>query len=380
MAIMVALSACSTAPSLARGNLCRSAAAEIDAAAAETLRRGSPGMVVRAGRAGELVLARAYGLSNLEHRTPMTEDAVFRVASVTKQFTAAAILLLVEEGRLNLHDRLAQYVPELPQARDITIYQLLVQTSGLADYANDEAAVALQSIPRTSQQMISWIATLEPESDFSPGDGWQYSNSNYALLGAVIERITGQSLQVFYAERLFAPAGLEHTGFDEPGDIVSRRASGYRRASDENAAFENAAVIHWTIPGAAGGLRSTAGDLVRWSEALFSGAVVSPESLSIMSAPGLLSDGRTTKWGMPEAWREGLDADYGMGLFINASVEGYRLWHSGDIAGFAAWLGHYPEHELTIAVLQNSESAPVNHSAIERALIRAVANGCEFPL
>ncbi len=355
---------------------CPAAASQIDAAVAEGMAQGAPGIVVQVARAGEVVFARAYGTANLEHNAPMTDETVFRLASITKQFTAAAVLLLVEDGLIDLDDRLSQYVPELPQARDVTLYQLLVQTSGIPDYAEDPEGMRTRAVAHTTEEMIAWIARLEPRLQFEPGTRWAYSNSNYALLGAVVERVSGLTLQQFAERRLFAPAGLTATRFDAPSDIVAHRAAGYRRDREAPSGFANADAISWTIPGAAGGLRTTAGDLLRWTDALFGGRVISEQSLQRMIAPGLLSDGRTTKFGMPEAWQLGLNSDYGMGVFISQSDAGRRIWHKGDIDGFSTWLAHYPEHDVTIAVLQNSQSADIRSAAIEQAVEFAVLHDC----
>lgn len=357
-------------------SLCPASVEAIDAAAARTLAQGSPGMVVSVAREGEVVFARGYGFADLEHRAAVTPDTVFRLASVTKQFTAAAVLLLVEDGRLNLDDRLSEYVPELQQASEVTLYQLLAQTSGIPDYAEDPEGGRTKALARSTSEMVEWIGRLEPRLHFEPGARWAYSNSNYALLGAVIERVSGQSLQDFFAERLFARAGLTHTSFDDPADVVPNRAAGYRRSRAAPSGFVNADAISWTIPGAAGGLRTTAGDLIRWSDALFGGRIVSPASLEAMTSPARLSDGRTTKLGMPEAWQAGLNSDYGFGVFISPSDAGQRIWHSGDMDGFSTWLGHYPEAGVTIALMQNSESADLDEAAIEDAVIASLVRGC----
>ncbi len=376
LGITAILGGCQTLHAPNRMDACEQAINQIDSAAEKSLDQGGAGMVVLVGKNGRPVISRAYGFSNLEHGVPTTPETVFRIASVSKQFTAAAILLLMEDGRLDLDDPLSLYVPELPQANEITLYHLLVQTSGLPDYADDAAGNAAMSADRSSDEMIQWIASLEPRQLFKSGERWSYSNSNYALLGAVIERVSGKPIQIFFEERLFTPAGMEHTRFDEPSEIVPNRAAGYRRSAGTSSGFANADLLSWTIPGAAGGLRSTAGDLLIWNKALFSGQLISQASLAIMIAPGKLGDGRTTKHGMPEAWQEGLNADYGMGVFISNSAGGLRIWHSGDMPGFSSWLAHYPEQDAVIALLRNSESADMDSGAIENAAFTFISSGC----
>lgn len=353
---------------VAAPGLSAAAVRTIDAAVARTLAQGSPGMAVEVTWRGQVVFARGYGLADLEHDVPVTRDTVFKLASVTKQFTAAAVLLLAQDGELALDDRLSRHIPELTRAGEVTLYQLLVQTSGVPDYAEDPSGAPLKSVARTPAEMLAWIDRLTPALAFTPGTRWAYSNSNYVLLGLVVERVSGEALAGFFARRLFAPAGLRHTAFDDPADVVPHRAAGYRRARDIPGGFQNAAWISPTIPGPAGGLRTTIDDLARWSDALFAGRVLDAQSLARMTSAGLLSDGRTTRWGMPDDWREGLDADYGMGVFVSVSRGRRRIWHSGEIDGFTAWLAHYPDDAVTIALLENSESADMDRDAIEAAV------------
>lgn len=321
------------------------------------------------------IFTRSYGMANLEHRVPIRPETVFSLASVTKQFTAAAVLLLMEEGKLKLNDRLAKYVPELASAKDVTVYQLLTQTSGIPDYAEDPAGSKTKSVAKTPQEMLQWIAELKPPLQFKPGTQWAYSSSNYVLLGLVVERVGGAPLPAFFQERLFKRAGITDTAFDNPADVVPHRAQGYRKLK-ESGAFANADWISATIPGAAGGLRTTSDDLVRWSKALHEGKIVRPDTLRMLASPGLLNDGRTTKFGMPKAWQEGLNSDYGMGVFVTPTRVGPRIWHSGDIDGFSTWLAHYPQRNLTIALLQNSQSADMDTKSIEAAALAMLDANC----
>ena len=360
-------------------HLCPSAARAIDASADETLAQGSPGMIVEVASGGTVLFTGAYGLANLEDEAPVTGATVFSLASLTKQFTAASILLLAEEGKVKLGEKLSVYVPELPQADRVTLYQLLVQTSGIPDFAEDPVGQKTKAVARTPDEMVAWIATLTPTLLFEPGTRWSYSNSNYVLLGLVIERASGRPLLRFYQEGLFVPAGLAATSFDDPAEVVRFRAQGYRRSKTAVSGFRNADWISPTIPGAAGGLRGTADDLVRWNAALFGGKILKPESLDSMIAPGLLNDGRTTKAGMPEEWRKGLDSDYAMGLFVKQTPVGMRIAHSGDIDGFSTWAAYYPARKVTIVHMINSESADMATDAIEAAVFSGPGNSLCVP-
>lgn len=371
--------AAAAAPVAEAPHLCAKAIGAIDASVARTLQQGSPGMAVGVSQRGVPVFVRAYGLANLEHQVPMTPEAVFKLASATKQFTAVAVLLLAQDGSLSLDDRLSRYVPELPQAKQLTLYQLLVHTSGLPDYAEDPAGAPLKSVAKTPAEMLAWIGRLAPSLQFEPGTRWSYSNSNYALLGLVIERVSGSNLQEFFAQRLFAPAGMTDTAFDDPADVVPHRTQGYRRAKQAPGGFANAAWISPTIPGPAGGLRTTLADLARWGDALLGGRVLAPQGLRTFLAAGKLDDGRRTKLGMPDAWQAGLQSDYGMGVFLSEYTGRQRVWHSGDIDGFSTWLAHYPAQDVTIALMENSESADMHKDEIEAAVFAGLASGSQEP-
>lgn len=341
--------------------------AAIDAALAQGLASGSPGMVVGVSSDDEVSVVRAYGSADLESERPVRPDTVFQIASLTKQFTAAAVLLMVEDGRLSLDDRLSRFVPELPQAGEVTIRQLLVQTSGLPDYAEDPAGEPLKSVAKTPAEMVAWIASLKPRFHFPPGSSWRYSNSNYALLGLVVERASGAPLAETFRTRLFAPAGMTQTAFDDPAQVIPGRARGYRK-TDAPGGFANAAWISPTIPGPAGGLRSTVPDLLRWQAALHGGKILKPESLKLMTSPGRLSNGRSTMAGMPAPMQAGWKSDYGMGLMIGSPNGRPAIWHSGDVDGFSSWMAYYPAEKTSIVILQNSQSANRMEAAIEQSV------------
>lgn len=355
---------------------CADSRAALDAAVAKTMAQGSPGMLVLAVDQGRPLFARAYGFADVEHAVPLRADSVFNLASVTKQFTAAAILRLTEQGKLRLDDPLSKHVPEFAAAGRVTIYQLLVQTSGIPDYAEDPAGSATKSVAKTPSEMLDWIVRLTPVLQFSPGSKWAYSNSNYVLLGLIAERVSKRSLGELFESLLFRPAGMISTAMDDPSDIVRNRVRGYRRSKSSPTGFANAQWISPTIPWAAGGLRTTGDDLIRWSEALFGGRIVKPESLARLVAPGRLGDGRTTKLGMPLDWQKGLNSDYGMGVFVTPTAHGMRIWHSGDIDGFQTWLARYPASGVTIALMINSQSADLDKEAIESAVFALRKHGC----
>lgn len=343
--------------------------AAIDLAARSMIARDGPGASVEVSQNGRKIFVGSYGLANLEDNVPVTPQTVFKLASITKQFTAAAVLLLAEDGKLRLDDRLDRYVPELPQAPEVTLYQLLVQTSGLPDYANDQNLLSTKSVQRSSSAMIELIAALKPPLLFQPGTQWSYSNSNYVLLGRVVEKVSGQSLETFFRDRLFRPAGLSHAAFDDPAQIVAHRAQGYRRAKAAEAGYVHSDWLSPSVPRAAGALQATADDLIRWSDALFSGRIIAPSSIERMTAPGLLTDGRTTGFGMPRSTQTKLGMNYAMGVYVSPSQLGKRIWHDGSFDGFRTRLTTYPDRKMTIVILQNGEADNSNVDAVENAVV-----------
>ena len=335
--------------------------AQVDAAATEMLATEAPGLAIAVVRDGRLIYERSYGQAQLGG-APVEADTVFRLASVTKVFTAAAILQLEAQGRLALADPLSEYVPELPQAGHVTLGQLLTHTGGLPEFT--EAADYPDHRPRDHSQaeMIAWIAGLEPDFNFEPGTAWAYSNSGYVLLGTVIERVTGLPLGEAYQQLLGAgAAGLTPAYALEGGPL----AVGYRRAQG---AWTDAQPISMTIPGGAGALAGTATDTALALDALFRTAL-GPSARDGLMATGLLADGRPTRWGMPDAWREGLRADYGAGVFRDEFEGATRYWHSGDIYGFTSWFAHMPEEGLTVVILSNGDEAALPSDAILHAVL-----------
>ena len=377
---LIALAGCGAVSPLgakaAPPRLCAESARTIDRLAAATMAQGSPGMIVAVAHRGRVVFAGTYGLANIEHQAPVTRATVFRLASITKTFTAALILLLDEDGRLGLDDPLSKHVPELAVAKDVTLRQLLLHTSGIPDYAEDPAGAATKSVAKTPLEMLAWIKALTPRLQFEPGTKWVYSNSNYALLGLVAERASGKPLAELYRQRLFAPAGVTGLAIDDPADVVPHRAAGYRRIKGQPGKFANALWIHPSIPGPGGALRGTADDLIRWSHALYSGRILKPASLKQLVAPGRLKDGRTTKFGMPLEWQKGLNSDYGPGTFIKPTIGGVRIGHSGDIDGFSTWMAHSPASGTTIVHMINSQSADMDTDGIEAAVFSGAAGPC----
>ncbi len=236
---------------------------------------------VLVARGGDVVLSKGYGSANLEWDIPNTPATKFRLGSITKQFTAASILLLEERGKLKLDDPIKKHMPDAPAAWDaITIFNLLTHTSGIPNFTSlpDYKSLKLDDTP-----VAKTIAAVRDKPlDFVPGEKMSYSNSGYLVLGYVIERVTGASYEKFVTDNIFTPLGMKDSGYDSNTAIIPRRAAGYTPSPTGPV---NAGFVHMSIPHAAGALYSTTEDLLRWEQGLFGGKLISATSLAKMTTP-----------------------------------------------------------------------------------------------
>ncbi len=244
----------------------------------------------------------------------------------------------------------------------------LHHTSGLHSYTDDESIIEREAaVSRTTDQWIERFARMPKTQDFEPGTGWSYSNTAYFLLGGVIEKVEGKPLATVLKDRLFAPLGMSQTALDDEQEIVPARVAGYD--AEAPGKFKNARLISMTIPGAAGAMRSSAGDLAKWNAALFNGKVLQPASLQTMIAPGRLNDGQLSSTAMPKI--EGAaPSEYGYALGID-QVEGHaRIGHGGGIFGFNSSLHEFPGDRLTVAVIANGIGPNVGVGQIAKRIER----------
>jgi CubicO group peptidase (beta-lactamase class C family) len=324
----------------------------------EFSRRGLPALSVAILRRGEVVFARGYGLADREQGQAADERTVFPIGSISKQFTAAAIMLLVERGTLSLDQSIASLLPGSPESWEpVTVEHLLRQTSGLREFFTIPAVRdSLSDLSRPSRELLAHIRG-EPLG-FAPGERWAYSNSSYTLLAAIIEQVTGARYERFLEQEFFREIGLDIWHCTSWPDGPNE-AHGYAHIDGaiRPAAPEN---MNWARGG--GGLCANAIDLARWGHALASGRIVSKPSFAMMTSRRATADG--------------LSPDYGFGLSLIDLEDHARVAHTGAIGGFAAALAHYPEEDLTIALLGNLEGAPLE--AIEKRLARA-ALGIDAP-
>jgi CubicO group peptidase (beta-lactamase class C family) len=290
---------------------------------------------VLVARGNDILLDKGYGFADLEWNVPDSPRTKFRLGSITKQFTAASILLLQERGKLNVHDPVKRYMPDAPAAWDkITIFNVLTHTSGIPNFTSFPNYPSLEPFPETPEKLVALFK--DKPLDFQPGEGWNYSNSGYVLLGYLIEKISGESYAQFVEENIFKPLGMEDSGYDSNSAVIQNRASGYAPGPS---GMVNAGYINMTVPFSAGALYSTTGDLLRWEQGLFGGKLLSPESLKEMTTP--------------------FKNNYAFGLEVH-SVGGHEvIEHNGGIEGFNTLLAYYPEDKLTVVVLANvNGSAP----------------------
>ncbi|MCD9026721.1 serine hydrolase [Luteimonas sp. BDR2-5] len=311
----------------------------IDDAFADWTGPDRPGCAVGIRQGGNAPDLRAYGMADLERAVPVTVDTVFESGSVAKQFTAAAVLMLVEDGRLSLGDDIRGYLPEMPDyGVPITIDHLLTHTSGLRDWSD---LVGFNGWPRYSRVYSNTdallIASRQRALNHPPGARFSYTNTGYNLLAVIVERATGKSLADFTRERIFAPLGMAHSGWrDDYRRIVANRAVGYVRDGDRfvlGLPMENAY--------GSGGMLTTLGDLLEWEEALDRGTL-GRFVTSKLSEPARLDDGRRSA--------------YGRGLVLGTYRGEREVFHNGGTNGYQAWAGRYPGQDLAIVMLCNGRT------------------------
>jgi CubicO group peptidase (beta-lactamase class C family) len=328
-------------------------AAAADKLAAQALSQpGAAGLSVAVARKGNMILSKGYGLAEVEHDVEADGGSMFRMGSITKQFTAAAVMRLVEQGRISLDDPVTRHVPGYnTQGREITIRHLLTHTSGIKSYTEVKRVMVDEPEHEfTHQEMLDMVQD-EPLA-FDPGTAMEYSNTGYYLLGMVIERVSGKDYCAYMQDEFFGPLGLTRTRCDSNTEIIKGRAQGYT-VEGGNQVNDRGLATGTTY--AAGGLLASAHDLVVWADALGAGKVVSPASYRLMSTPFALAGGGTT--------------DYGFGLFID-SLDGHaRIQHGGDIFGFNSMLARFPDDGLTVAVMSNS--LPISATRVADGLSRA---------
>lgn len=286
---------------------------------------------VLVARDGKVIFSKGYGLANAEFDVPNTPQTKFRLGSVTKQFTAASILLLQERGKLSVQDPICKYFDSCPEAwKEITIHHLLSHTGGLPNFTSFPDYTKTMMIPTPLESLISRFK--DKPLDFKPGEKWNYSNSGYVTLGYIVEKVAGESYESFLQKNIFSPLKMTNSGYDHHETILKNRATGYSLIKGKNA---NSEPIAMEIPHGAGALYSTVEDLFLWNEALFSDKLLSAKSREAMMTP--------------------VKNGYGYGLGINQQLNRKMVSHGGGINGFSTFLARFPEENMTLVVLRNAD-------------------------
>lgn len=296
-----------------------------------------PGVAVTAVRDGAAYVE-GFGFADLEHRVPVTERTLFQVGSVTKQFTTALVLQMVEAGKIRLDAPLTRYLPDLPSAWGApTIQHLLTHTSGVPSFTELPGIENWETRRAEPKEVLATIA--DQPGEFAPGDRWRYSDTNYFLLGLVLERVTGRRYGALLKERIFGPLGMHSTRLAVTSEIIRDRARGYAWTGGR---LHNARVAHMSWAFSAGAITASAADLARWDRALSTDKLLSRRSRDAMWTPVRLNDGTT--------------APYGFGWSVE-EVNGHLCtWHSGSIAGFTSCIARFPTRGLSVVVLSNRDA------------------------
>ena len=319
---------------------CGGSASKIDKDLNSLTERDAFTGAVLVARNGEVLLSKGYGLADWDKNLPNNPHTMYRIASITKQFTAMAILMLQAQDKLNVRDPVCLYISECPSTwQDITIHQLLTHTSGIPNFIKFINYEATKATPSSPEQTIARFK--DKPLDFPPGEQWSYSNSGYILLGYIIEQVSGESYEAFLQQNIFEPLQMKNTGYaHNDGNL----AIGYT-----GILWTEADYIDMTIPFAAGGLYSTVEDLYRWDQALYTEQLVSQDLLDLMFTP--------------HAKMPFTGFSYGYGWYIGEMNNHNVVGHGGSIEGFATEIRRYIDDNVTIIVISNRDSTGVGNIA-----------------
>lgn len=352
-AVVFADASRATAPTvIVDGDIAR----QIDSVFSTTFKADEPGAAIIVVKDGKTVLRKGYGLADTEKKVPIQPGDVFRLGSITKQFTAVAILMLEEEGKLSVQDEITKFLPDYPtQGKKITVEHLLTHTSGIKSYTG---MPGFRNIVNKDMKPLEVVDFFKNEPmEFSPGERYAYNNSGYFLLGVIIEKVSGMSYADFVAKRIFEPLGMAHTAFEGFERNGVKRIAGYQRG---RAGYEPARPMSMTQPYAAGSLVSTVDDMARWDAAITAGKLLKPANWKRAFTPYVLNNGKPT--------------DYGYGWQVRKFQGEEMIEHGGAINGFHTQGMRLPASRIYVAVLTNRLGArPASEFHAERAA--AIAQG-----
>ncbi len=315
----------------------------------EQFKAGETGCAALVAQKGQVIYKKAFGMANLELDVKMQPDMIFRIGSITKQFTAVAILQLMEQGKLSLQDDITKFIPDYPtQGHTITIEHLLTHTSGIQSYTGMEKFGDIMRKDMKPEELIAFFKN-EP-MEFAPGTKWNYNNSGFFLLGYIIEKITGKTYPQYLEENFFQPLGMTHSYYGDDSKIIKNRASGYQPGPN---GVENASPLSMTLPYSAGSIQSTVGDLFKWHQAVHAYKLVKKENLEKAFTEYKLSDGNGTK--------------YGYGWFLGDIKGSATIEHGGGINGFLTNAIYLPKEDVFVAVFSNSNAKSPDMISVKMA-------------
>lgn len=347
-------------PAPAAAEAAQPLAARLEAAIAPSYKANEPGATVIVVKDGKTVLRKAYGIADTAGMKPMDADMSMRLGSITKQFTAVAILMLAEEGKLALTDDITRFFPDYPtRGKRITVEHLLTHTSGIVSYTSRPEYPLTMSRDVTVTQMID--SFKNDPLEFEPGTRYRYNNSGYFLLGAIIEKVSGQPYATFLEQRIFVPLGMENTAYEGFERGKAPRAAGHTPGEK---GYDHSAALSMTQPYAAGALVSTVDDLARWDAAIAAGKLLKPASWQRAFTAYTLADGKSTL--------------YGYGWQVEQLQGTPMIAHGGGINGFSTYALRLPEQKVFVAVLNNTDGGGANPSVVARRAA-AIAMGKPFP-
>ena len=314
-------------------------ARRIDSAATDLVaKKATAGLAIGVSRGGKTVYTKGFGQADLEAGVAADAGTVFLIGSITKQFTAASILQLIERGKLKLDDHLTTYFPDWPAPADqVTVRQLLNHTSGIKSYTGLPGWRVYQRQALSHDSLLGFVRSVP--FDFPPGTDFRYNNSGYYILGVLIEKLSGQTYPEYLAKHVFEPLGMTGSRYCDHRPLIPHRSHGYALRPD---GFQNADPLDMGNPFAAGALCSTVGDLLTWTRALEAGKVIGQESYRVMTTPVPLPNGALQRYA------------FGLGI---GTLDGHRsVSHNGGINGFRSQMASYPDDSLIVTVLANTET------------------------
>src|ERR1035437_269732 len=303
----------------------------------------APGIAVLVARDGNVLYRKGFGYADIKNKILITPDTKFRIGSVTKQFTASAILKLQENNLLSVNDKLSKFIPDFPRGDEVTIHHLLTHTSGIHSYTNNNGFIDKVTKTISPDSLVNSIK--KDPYDFNPGEKWLYNNSGYFILGYIISKVSGKPYAEYLKETFFDPLQMKNTGIHYAGIKLEHEAKGYSRNNNK---YDDA--INWDMSwaGGAGSIYSTVDDLMKWNQALYGGKVMNQKSLDAALTPVVLKNG------------EQPPVQYGYGLGLSKFRGEDIISHSGGLHGFVTQLSYYPKEKLTVVMLSNAAEPEVN--------------------